>query len=61
MSLFFKGLIHQGSALCFFDDIQLKLNSKPPKRQLIKQLHDIGTKENPKLAHKNLFFMLPTV
>ena len=42
MSLFFKELIHQGSALVFIEDNLLTSNSKPHLLQLINQLHEIA-------------------
>ena len=45
MSLFFKELIRQPSALVYIDDLLLMSISKPHMLQLIKQLHVFISKE----------------
>ena len=60
MSLFFKDLNHQGSALVYLDDILLMSNSKPHLLQLFEQLHDIA-KKNLKLAPEKTFSVLLTL
>ena len=57
MSTFFKTLIEQGSALVYIDYILILSNSKEHMFQLIKQLHNISTKNNLKLVPEKSFFM----
>ena len=52
MSLFFKDSIHQVSALVFTDNIPLMTKLKPHMLQLVKQLFDIATDGNLKLARE---------
>ena len=60
ISLFFKGLVHQGSALVFEDVILLMSNSKPHVQQLIKQLDDIAKWGKSKLAPEKFLIMILT-
>ena len=54
MSLLFKDLIRQASALAYIDDIFLMSTFKSQMLQLIKQLHAIA-KKIPILAPKKSF------
>ena len=58
MFLFFKGLLRQGSALVFIDDILFISKYKPHMLQLIKQFQGFATKKNLKLPPEKFFFML---
>ena len=60
-STFFRSLIDKLSALVYIDDILLLADGKQEMFELIKELHKIATKENPKLAPEKSFFMLPKV
>ena len=55
MSLLFKDLIRQGSALVFIHDVLLMSSSEPHLLQLVKQLHDIAIKKIWIYLLKNLF------
>ena len=61
MSLFFKELIPQGSAMIFIYAILLMSKSKSYILQLTEQLHNLANKKNLKLAPEKNFFMLLTV
>ena len=61
MSTFFRSLIDKRSALVYFDDILLLAVEKQEMFELIKELHNIATKENLKLAPEKSFHMLPKV
>ena len=58
MSIFFRSLIDKRSALVYIDDILLLADEKQEMFELIKKLHKIATKENPKLAPEKSFYML---
>ena len=58
MSTFFRSLIDKRFALVYIDEIFLLADEKQEMFELIKELHKIATKENPKLAPEKSFYML---
>ena len=58
MSTFFRSLIDKRSALVYIDDILSLADEKQEMFELIKELHEIATKENLKLAPEKSFYML---
>ena len=58
MSTFFRPLKDKRSALVYIDDILLLAEEKQEIFELIKELHKIATKENPKLAPEKSFYVL---
>ena len=58
MSTFFQSLIDKRSALVYLDGILLVADEKQEMFELIKELHNIVTKENLKLAPEKSFYML---
>ena len=57
MSLSFKNLIRQRSALVYVDDILLISNSERYMLQLMEQLHDAAKKGYPKITPEKIFFL----
>ena len=58
MSTFFRSHIDKRSALVYIDDILLLADEKQEMFELVKELHEISTKETLKLAPEKSFYML---
>ena len=58
MSTFFRSLIDKRSALVYIDDRLLLADEKQEMFELIKELHNIATKETLRLAPEKSFYML---